>query len=191
MNTIEKNKIKTIKHLQQKQLTLLECLTESANCENIVNFIFWSKRNHKTDRLSKIAKKLNFKIDEHYDPDIPKNYLVKTQKSAFPTQNELIENKIIEIQVEIENIYGTRESLQIKDPRLDQFERKKVQRRDENMEPCLICLEDFLRGDKMVVLSCDHYFHRGCISKWFDQKASCPKCRKKFFFTDDGFVSTS
>ncbi|EPX74878.1 RNF family protein [Schizosaccharomyces octosporus yFS286] len=42
---------------------------------------------------------------------------------------------------------------------------------------CVICLEAFNRGDKVVALPCKHEFHRDCISKWVvDYRHTCPTC---------------
>lgn len=51
---------------------------------------------------------------------------------------------------------------------------------------CVICLEHFVRGDRMRVLPCSHSFHVGCIDRWlsgshsFDEcyTSGCPTCKK-------------
>ena len=55
---------------------------------------------------------------------------------------------------------------------------------------CVICLdklkekkekeekeEEEENDEKIAKLKCNHYFHRKCISNWFDQKPDCPICR--------------
>jgi cell division protein FtsL len=42
---------------------------------------------------------------------------------------------------------------------------------------CPICLVDVVKGDRVVKLDCDHFFHVGCISSWIARKAQCPACR--------------
>ena len=50
----------------------------------------------------------------------------------------------------------------------------------ENLqETCSICLEHFLKKEKVITLDCGHVFHTKCIKNWFkdkDQK-NCPLCR--------------
>jgi hypothetical protein len=45
---------------------------------------------------------------------------------------------------------------------------------------CAICFEDYEDADTMVVvLPCNHAFHRLCAARWFSQGArSCPLCKQ-------------
>ncbi|ESQ48946.1 hypothetical protein EUTSA_v10021678mg [Eutrema salsugineum] len=44
---------------------------------------------------------------------------------------------------------------------------------------CLICLGDFVEGEKVRVLpKCDHGFHVRCIDTWLVSRSSCPTCRQ-------------
>ena len=40
---------------------------------------------------------------------------------------------------------------------------------------CPICFEE-IKSDKMI-LSCDHAFHAGCITRWYVHSDNCPVCR--------------
>ncbi|KAF9666780.1 hypothetical protein SADUNF_Sadunf16G0264200 [Salix dunnii] len=43
---------------------------------------------------------------------------------------------------------------------------------------CVICLDDFQKGEDCCVLSsCKHVFHSGCLKQWLDKNQSCPLCR--------------
>ena len=45
------------------------------------------------------------------------------------------------------------------------------------MEGC-VCLCRFEADEEVSELSCKHFFHKGCLEKWFDNKhATCPLCR--------------
>jgi len=60
---------------------------------------------------------------------------------------------------------------------------RKWQVGDENhYETCCICLDDYVVGDKLRVLPCDHAYHMKCIDPWLlKNKRVCPQCRKKVF----------
>ncbi|XP_019414730.1 PREDICTED: probable E3 ubiquitin-protein ligase XERICO [Lupinus angustifolius] len=43
---------------------------------------------------------------------------------------------------------------------------------------CCVCLSRFEANEEVSELSCKHFFHRGCLDKWFDNKhTTCPLCR--------------
>ena len=132
--------------------------------------MFWSEKFHKNDRFFKVAQKLQFKIDEHYDPVTPGSGFTKSQKSPFTAQNDVIETKISHLQRKIESLNGRRKSSEAE----DQFEKKRVGENDGTLERCLICLGDFVKWDKMAVLSCGRYYHKVRMIRWFDQKPNCP-----------------
>ena len=46
---------------------------------------------------------------------------------------------------------------------------------------CQICLQDFVDGDSLRTLPCNHFFHTDCVDAWLKQKSSsCPTCRAEF-----------
>jgi hypothetical protein len=54
-----------------------------------------------------------------------------------------------------------------------------VKRLDPDKKKCVICLEDFKKGDKTIALPCIHLFHTICIRNWLKTKNSCPLCKFK------------
>lgn len=46
-------------------------------------------------------------------------------------------------------------------------------------DKCLICLETFKCNDKALFLSCNHYYHEGCIKRWFEEQNFCPICKQE------------
>ena len=45
-------------------------------------------------------------------------------------------------------------------------------------DTCAICTEDYKLNDEILILQCNHIFHKSCISEWVLFKANCPCCRK-------------
>ena len=43
-------------------------------------------------------------------------------------------------------------------------------------DKCVICLEEFQKGDRLRVLPCEHRFHCGCIDKWLSGSFSDENC---------------
>lgn len=58
---------------------------------------------------------------------------------------------------------------------------------EENKNVCVICLDQFIDGDRLRVLPCDHFFHVGCIDRWLSGSHShhecftsgCPTCKER------------
>lgn len=44
-------------------------------------------------------------------------------------------------------------------------------------DKCPICLDNFVTGDKVILLQCQHTAHSACLRRWFTEKDSCPQCR--------------
>ena len=42
---------------------------------------------------------------------------------------------------------------------------------------CPICLDTFVEGDEVIVLSCGHTYHPTCIETWSRTGNVCPLCR--------------
>lgn len=47
---------------------------------------------------------------------------------------------------------------------------------DEQNTDCAMCLSDFVVGDLIKKLSCDHVYHASCIDSWLQNATICPKC---------------
>lgn len=43
---------------------------------------------------------------------------------------------------------------------------------------CPVCKDDYVLGERVRQLPCNHLFHDGCIVPWLEQHDSCPVCRK-------------
>jgi len=43
---------------------------------------------------------------------------------------------------------------------------------------CTICINEFIIGENVRQLICDHYFHDECVRGWLQRHATCPNCRR-------------
>lgn len=51
---------------------------------------------------------------------------------------------------------------------------------------CPICLADYVEGDELRVLPCEHFMHATCLDAWLANNPSCPSCRYSLReFVDD------
>ncbi|XP_073697441.1 E3 ubiquitin-protein ligase RNF43 [Garra rufa] len=41
---------------------------------------------------------------------------------------------------------------------------------------CAICLEEFMEGQELRIISCAHEFHKECVDPWLLQHRTCPLC---------------
>ncbi|XP_023645379.1 E3 ubiquitin ligase BIG BROTHER-related isoform X2 [Capsella rubella] len=46
---------------------------------------------------------------------------------------------------------------------------------------CSICLVDYENGDKIMVLPCNHIYHKDCISQWLKQNKVCCVCKAEVY----------
>ncbi|XP_047312669.1 E3 ubiquitin-protein ligase RNF6-like [Impatiens glandulifera] len=52
-------------------------------------------------------------------------------------------------------------------------------------EACCICLEDYIHGEDICKLRCNHIYHFDCIKRWLMQKNFCPMCKAPAMYFDD------
>lgn len=45
-------------------------------------------------------------------------------------------------------------------------------------ETCTICLDSYVKNQKVGLLSCGHTFHKDCIYSWLEHQKNCPLCRQ-------------
>jgi len=48
----------------------------------------------------------------------------------------------------------------------------------EELESCVICMEEYKEGEEIKLLPCGHEYHTECVSKWLrEHNRNCPTCR--------------
>jgi hypothetical protein len=45
-----------------------------------------------------------------------------------------------------------------------------------NLNECIICLEDMKYNEHLILVKCSHIYHRECLEKWIVRRSVCPLC---------------
>ena len=78
------------------------------------------------------------------------------------------------------NLFRCCSSEQQEEPPINQpllLEKKEITDDTLFNETCSICLEQFQKTEKIVILDCNHIFHFQCMSLWIKNNNTCPLCR--------------
>lgn len=43
---------------------------------------------------------------------------------------------------------------------------------------CSVCLADYVDGDELMMLPCQHAYHKVCVSEWLQRQSQCPLCKQ-------------
>ena len=54
-------------------------------------------------------------------------------------------------------------------------------KKDEKIDECSICYDNYLEDIDACKLKCKHVFHNNCIKKWIENSKTCPICRFNIF----------
>lgn len=50
------------------------------------------------------------------------------------------------------------------------------QKDSNNYKECVICLENMIYNEDLIMINCSHIYHKECIQKWLNRNSICPLC---------------
>jgi len=192
-----------VKGLQTGQLSCLERLTElSEPCAKIVKFIIWYNETElysedtvgyqdMVNRARLILSKHGVPEDLLFWPEYPDPDWVVPELETMATRDERVGRSLIIYQQKIEQclVYldeiGQSEeftldlNLGLPADQIDHFPIVMVTG-DQVGDQCPICLADYELDEEVMALSCGHLMHETCARQWFQDRDTCPVCRKNF-----------
>ncbi|XWS37464.1 hypothetical protein CRYUN_Cryun19dG0045200 [Craigia yunnanensis] len=90
--------------------------------------------------------------------------------------------------VQISSNIGTKKMSDEHLKKLPSFEYKAAEKGSSPVD-CVICLENFRKGDKCKLLpNCEHSFHSQCIASWLLKTPFCPICRTSAYPSKVGLI---
>ncbi|KAL4494113.1 hypothetical protein ABPG72_016069 [Tetrahymena utriculariae] len=76
-----------------------------------------------------------------------------------------------------QNIYGTPPASENSITNLPTVTFSKEQVKEETLCECSVCKEEFIEGEQVVKMPCNHIYHNSCLVAWLKMHNSCPTCR--------------
>ena len=97
---------------------------------------------------------------------------LEKERQERERQNRIINEKYEQIKNDIPNLFT-----------LDNNTLEKIKNSDN--EQCIICLEEFKKGNQCLYLNCLHLFHSHCIIAWLIKNNACPICKENYKLDDN------
>ena len=134
------------------------------------------KEEEEEEKIIDNKDKNNNEIEIRYDDYFTlggDNSLHSDEESYESSEEEYLENYI-------DDTYSNDKGLD--DETIQNFpitKLKSIKKLPDNKRKCLICLENFKKGDNSIILNCKHILHCECAKKCMKYKGYCPICKIK------------
>lgn len=172
---------------QENIIKNLELILSELKDENKKNFT--SKKNEEKN-IDLINSILASEIDnqEIYNDDNDILYDEKFQEQLainavdqqiidelYPNPDAMSYEQLLQLEDNMGKVNKGLNSKQIDTLPYIKYDKKKY---SENYQ-CIICMEEFVKKEKLKLLPCGHIFHDNCIKQWLLKEKTCPFCKSE------------
>ena len=172
---------------QENIIKNLELILSELKDENKKNFT--SKKNEEKN-IDLINSILASEIDnqEIYNDDNDILYDEKFQEQLainavdqqiidelYPNPDAMSYEQLLQLEDNMGKVNKGLNSKQIDTLPYIKYDKKKY---SENYK-CIICMEEFVKKEKLKLLPCGHIFHDNCIKQWLLKEKTCPFCKSE------------
>ena len=172
---------------QENIIKNLELILSELKDENKKNFTSIKNEEKNIDLINSI---LSSEIDnqEIYNDDNDILYDEKFQEQLainavdqqiidelYPNPDAMSYEQLLQLEDNMGKVNKGLNSKQIDTLPYIKYDKKKY---SENYQ-CIICMEEFVKKEKLKLLPCGHIFHDNCIKQWLLKEKTCPFCKSE------------
>jgi hypothetical protein len=134
------------------------------------------------DDLNNLISNEDNLIDEYNISGITQNgYVSNTLTQTNNIQQNILPNNLVQLD---NNFLNKKVNIVVDKNVLKKIRNRQYKFLSEKLKKinkiCTICLDDFEKTCKVKVLSCNHCFHKDCITEWLTKETyTCPICRNE------------
>lgn len=106
------------------------------------------------------------------------NYETRQLQQFYPDIDNMTQEEILRLQESIGFVQTVEEVDKTSKIQEEKFDIVKFKNKNYLRE-CTICQEEFIEGDILKRLKCDHFYHKNCIKDWLLYNKKCPLCKNE------------
>lgn len=128
------------------------------------------------------ASMINSNLNHSLNQQNIENHIIN---ELYPNPDNMTYEELLELGEKIGNV--SRGISQEKIDKIPQIKYKRISYRNKviNNETCPVCHEDFVEGERLKKLHCNHIYHNDCISVWLKKEKKCPFCKEEIIVEEN------
>ncbi|KAJ8437124.1 hypothetical protein Cgig2_016867 [Carnegiea gigantea] len=124
-------------------------------------------------QLAQMAREAKERLHQRLRPQSKSTFRRNNSDVSEVRRSEKKQREVITTQV-----YGSSDMLKKK---MKKKKNREESEEEEECSTCAVCLEEYLVGENVAKLPCNHSFHSRCMLPWLPAHPLCPCCRVSIF----------